>query len=155
LVSNTAYGTVGRRFNHGVAALPNNGEVILTRAEGGRKGNKLGKVPHQRVVLQGRAGIGDRRCSGGNPAVQARLDGACTWGSRARGADVVEGERDGGPGPEAERRSRLAVEEVLRNTGTRQCRGASHGGARRRGGQSAVAAMAWKGRCAGGSAGTN
>mgnify|MGYP007043956880 CR=1 FL=1 len=45
MVSNTAYGTVGRRFNHGVAALPNNGEVILTRAEGGRKGNKLGKVP--------------------------------------------------------------------------------------------------------------
>ena len=117
MVSNTAYGTVGRRFNHGVAALPNNGEVILTRAEGGRKGNKLGKVPHQRVVLQGRAGIGDRRCSGGNPAVQAWLDGACTWGSRARGVDVVEGERDGGPGPEAERRSRLAVEEVLRNTG--------------------------------------
>ena len=79
MVSNTAYGTVGRRFNHGVAALPNNGEVILTRAEGGRKGNKLGKVPHQRVVLQGRAGIGDRRCSGGILAAQARLDGACNW----------------------------------------------------------------------------
>jgi len=25
-VSNTAYGTVGRRVDHGVAALPNNGE---------------------------------------------------------------------------------------------------------------------------------
>ena len=26
LVSNTAYGTAGRRVDHGVAALPNNGE---------------------------------------------------------------------------------------------------------------------------------
>ena len=37
--------------------------------------------------------------------------------SRARGADVVEGERDGGPRPEAERRCRLAVVEALRNAG--------------------------------------
>jgi len=37
--------------------------------------------------------------------------------SRARGADVVEGERDGGPRPEAERRCRLVVVEALRNAG--------------------------------------
>ena len=38
--------------------------------------------------------------------------------SRARGADVVEGERDGGPRPEAERRCRLVVAERQWNSGT-------------------------------------
>ena len=37
--------------------------------------------------------------------------------SRVRGADVVEGERDGAPRPKAERRCRLAVVEALRNAG--------------------------------------
>ena len=34
---------------------------------------------------------------------------------RARGVDIVEGELDEIPGPEAEQRRRFAVAEVLRN----------------------------------------
>ena len=96
---------------HGAAALRNHDEKSshAQRKEG--RGNKFGEVPHQRVVLQGHAGIGDRRCRRG-------LTELALGDSRARGADVVEGERDGGPRPEAERRCRLVVAERQWNSGT-------------------------------------
>jgi hypothetical protein len=61
------------------AAHYNHGEQFshAQREEG--RGNKLGEVPPKRVVLEGHAGMGDRRCIGGILAAQARLDGACTW----------------------------------------------------------------------------
>ena len=40
MVPNTAYGLTGWRVDHGVAALPSNGEEILARAEGGKKGHQ-------------------------------------------------------------------------------------------------------------------
>ena len=70
MVPNTAYGLAGRWVDHGVAAMPSNGEEILARLEGGKKGKQVGEVPHQRIVLQGSAAIGSRWCSGGFGVVQ-------------------------------------------------------------------------------------
>jgi len=59
-----------------------------TRAEGGKKGKRVGEAPHQRIVLQGSAAIGSQRCSGGFGVVQRWSTSLLRGDSRRAGVGV-------------------------------------------------------------------
>ena len=109
----------------------NHGEQFshAQREEG--RGNKLRKVPHQRVVLQRQAVIGDRRCNGGSTAAW-RLGGAPVSNPHAeRGVEGVEGGCRRPPPPRGApvRRSGRSWPSRWRGGGYR-ARGSRSGGAR-------------------------